>query len=561
MNILFDSRNLEYKSVFGPLRVGESCRFAIDIPTDCGAYAVELRAEGLCLPLQKERSADGYDRFAAQLCPAQTGVYFYTFHISDKNGRYELFKDGRGTNIGLGGRWQLSVLPPDYAPPEDYRGAVYYQIFPDRFFKSGDCDLRDKITPYTLRDFESFTPAAPDATDFAGGNLRGIAEKLDYIQSLGVKVIYLNPIFMAWSNHRYDTADYKRIDPLLGTEEDFIALCRGAHGRGMKIMLDGVFSHTGSLSRYFDADGRFGGGACSAGSESPYYEWYDFQEFPHKYACWWGIAVLPNVFETRESYLDFILRDEDSVVAKWLALGADGFRLDVADELPDEFIAALYRRVKELKSGACVLGEVWEDASNKEAYGCLRRYFTGAELDGVINYPFRAAILAFAAGEDDGMALAAQIETLCENYPAAALDCSMSVLGTHDTERLAARLPDGARRRLAIFLQFMLPGAPVIYYGDEAGLGGGRDPMNRHCFPWGREDRALTDFYRAMAALKNSHAALRCGATELRQAGGGKLRFCRRLGAQSLEVFVDRETGTLSLCNENGEEVYKMVTL
>ncbi len=561
MNILFDSRKSEYKSVFGPLRVGESCRFAIDIPTECSAYDVRLIAEGLELRLEKERSSEGYDRFAGRLCPEQSGLFFCRFAIRDKNGAYELFKAGDGTNIGLGTLWQLSVLPADYTPPEDFRGAVYYQIFPDRFFKSGDCDLSEKIGPYSLSDFDRFSPAAPDATDFAGGNLRGIRDKLDYIQSLGTEVIYLNPIFMAWSNHRYDTADYKRIDPLLGTEEDFRLLCAEAHGRGMKILLDGVFSHTGSISRYFDADGRFGGGACSSGPGSPYYEWYDFEEFPKKYACWWGIEVLPNVFETRESYLDFILRDEDSVVAKWLRLGADGWRLDVADELPDAFVAALYRRVKELKPEACVIGEVWEDASNKEAYGVRRQYFTAPELDGVINYPFRKAILEFAAGEDDGRALAAVAAQLCENYPGAALDCSMSVLGTHDTERLATLLPDKARRKLAVFLQFMLPGAPVIYYGDEAGLDGGRDPQNRRCFPWGREDRELTDFYRRMAALKRAHPALRRGRTELRDAGDGRLAFVRGCDGELLLVRVDREQGELSLCGENGEEVYKTVTL
>ncbi len=561
MNILFDSRKREYKSVFGPLRTGEACRFAIDIPTNCGAYEVRLMAEGLGLRLEKEHSGEGYDRFAGVLCPQAPGLFFYRFAIRDQNGDYELFKAGDGTNIGLGELWQLSVLPVDYAPPEDFRGAVYYQIFPDRFFKSGDCDLREKIGPYTLGDFESFSPKAPDATDFAGGNLRGIRAKLDYIQSLGTEVIYLNPIFMAWSNHRYDTADYKRIDPLLGSEEDFRLLCAEAHERGMKILLDGVFSHTGSISRYFDADGRFGGGACSLGTESPYYEWYDFEEFPKKYACWWGIEVLPNVFETRESYMDFILRDEDSVVAKWLRLGADGWRLDVADELPDAFIAALYRRVKELKPSACVIGEVWEDASNKEAYGVRRQYFTAPELDGVINYPFRKAVLDFAAGGDGGEALGAVLGQLSENYPAAALDCSMSVLGTHDTERLATVLPDKARRKLAIFLQFMLPGAPVIYYGDEAGLAGGRDPQNRRCFPWGREDEELTDFYRQMAALKRAHPALRRGGVELRAAGDGVIAFVRRLGAEALVIRADRSSGELSVCRENGEEVYKMVTL
>ncbi len=547
MNILYDSRKAEYKEHFGPLTVGRDCRFCLKIPTECGAEEAALLAEGLTLSLKKGESREGYDCFSGVLRPQTPGLYFYRFAIRDKNGSYELFKRDRGTNIGEGELWQLSVLPADYQPPEDFRGTVYYQIFPDRFFKAGDCDLRDKIRPYTLTAFEKFLPADPNATDFAGGNLRGITEKLDYIQSLGVKVIYMNPIFMAWSNHRYDTADYTRIDPMLGTEEDFRLLCEMAHEKGMKVMLDGVFSHTGSTSVYFDKTGQFGGGAYSAGPASPYYEWYDFQEFPDKYSAWWGIDVLPNVFETKDSYMDFIIRGENGILAKWLRLGADGFRLDVADELPDEFIAALRKRVNELKPGACVIGEVWEDASNKEAYGVYRRYFTGAELDGVINYPFRKAILAFAAGEDDGRGLARVVESLCENYPAAALDCTMSVVGSHDTERVAELLPDKAARKLAVFLQFMLPGSPVIYYGDEAGLAGGRDPMNRQCFPWGREDGELTAFYRQMTALKNENPALQKGFTEVLKAQDGVFSFRRRCGAQSLVATAENRNGSFSL--------------
>ena len=541
MEILFDSRRSEYKEIFGPLRAGGSCRFCVKMPAELHTRSVTLSAGAWTLPLTCAGREGDYERFEGVLRPTEPGLYFYCFDIRDKNGEYRLFRRGRGTNIAEGERWQLSVLPEDYAPPEAFRGAVCYQIFPDRFFRAGGPAPADKLAPYTLRPFEGFVPSAPDASDFAGGDLRGIAEKLDYIAGLGTKVIYLNPIFMACSNHRYDTADWLRIDPLLGTEADFRALCSAAHARGMKVLLDGVFSHCGAISRYFDADGRFGGGACSAGTASPFYKWFDFTEFPKKYACWWGIDSLPNINEMDGDYLDFIIRGPDSVVAHWLSAGADGFRLDVADELPDEFIALLRARVRELKPDAAVIGEVWEDASNKEAFGVRRRYFTGAELDGVINFPMRRAILAFAAGEDDGSALAETVMTLGENYPAAALDCTMSILGNHDTERLAQILPELPRRRLAAFLQFTLPGAPVVYYGDEAGLSGGRDPMNRLCFPWGREDRSLTDFYRQLAALKNAHESLRRGSIEFLEAGGGRVRFARTVGGETVECLADSE--------------------
>ncbi len=539
MFILYNSRDPAHKRPIGTLRVGEAAWFCVKIPAECGAYELALEAEGLHIPFAKTGTEGLYDVFCAAWTPDAPALHFYRFSIRDKNGSYHLYKNGDGTNMEAGEDWQMSVLPADYAPPEDFRGAVYYQIFPDRFYKSGDCDLRDKLTPFELCDFDGFTPHTADASDFAGGNLRGIAEKLDYLHGLGVRALYLNPVFMARSNHRYDTADYKRIDPLLGTESDFADLCDRAHARGMRVILDGVFSHTGAISRYFDVDGRFSGGNRTGNTANLHREWYSFSENSGKYDCWWGNPELPNVRELTPSYLDFILRDEDSVVAHWLRAGADGFRLDVADELPDEFIALLRARVKELKPEAVVLGEVWEDASNKLAYGVRRRYFTGAELDGVINYPFRKAILDYASGADDGTALAETVRTLAEHYPAAALDCTMSVLGTHDTERLATALPDLPRRKLAAFLQFCLPGSPVIYYGDEAGLAGGRDPMNRLCFPWGREDRMLTEFYRQLAALKNGSLPLRKGTVEILEAGDGVFRFARRCGAERVACLCD----------------------
>ena len=546
MNILYNSRDEQDKTPFGPLWAGRECRVRIRIPAELDASRVELVAEEWTVPMEKAGQEGPYDIFRGAFIAGEPGLYFYRFHIWDKNGDFKLFKRGTGTNMEEGDLWQLSVLPADYRPPEEYRGAVYYQIFPDRFNKSGDVDLNGKLEPYTVRDFAEFTPMARDATDFAGGNLRGITEKLDYIQSLGVKVIYLNPIVMAWSNHRYDAADYMRPDPMLGTEADFTALCQAAHERGMKIVLDGVFSHTGSHSIYFDSKNHFGGGAISAGTASPYYKWYDFQEFPTKYTAWWGIEVMPCVNELDPDYMEYIL-GEDGVVATWLRRGADGFRLDVADEIPDAFLAALYRRVKAVRPDGVVIGEVWEDASNKISYSVRRKYFTGGELDGVINYPFRTAILNFAWGQDDGGALAETVMGLAENYPAPALDCTMAVLGTHDTERIGTMLPEQNARRTAVFLQFALPGSPVIYYGDEAGLTGGRDPMNRLPYPWGREDQQLLALYRELAALKNAHPALRTGDIRFERAEGGVLRFTRRCDSERVLCEIDRAAGTFSV--------------
>ena len=389
MRILFDPFSSEYKSPFGTLVPGEACAITIGIPESCKTKRVQLvllaenGEEYASFAMKLEKRKEEYEYFHTDFALPFEGLWFYRFSVETENERFRLFRQGlRDTNMEAGELWQLSCVPKDFCPPEAFRGKVMYQIFPDRFFKEGDCNLAGKLLPYSvhenLRDVPEFLPDEHGEVrncDFFGGNLRGIEKKLDYLASLGVGVIYLNPIFKSWSNHRYDTADYKKIDEMLGTEEDFSSLCRAAHEKGMKIVLDGVFSHTGN-NRYFDAKGVFGGGAVSD-PDSPYRSWYEFQSYPDTYTSWWGITTLPCTRELDEGFLNYIIDDEDSVIARWMRAGADGWRLDVADELPDEFIARLRKRMKALRPDAILIGEVWEDASNKSSYGKRREYFTG----------------------------------------------------------------------------------------------------------------------------------------------------------------------------------------
>ena len=576
MRILFDSRDPAYKTPFGTLTVGQSCTIHVKIPKDLEARFVQLVAEredeaaDLEFPFVWSGGEEGYDVFKCEFSVETKGLYFYWFRITDKTGTFRLFRQGRETNMEEGDRWQLSVVPADFTVPRSFQGRVMYQIFPDRFAREGEVDLTDKLKPFVLReDWGGIPEYRPDpvageilCNDFFGGNFRGIESRLPYLHSLGVGVVYLNPISMAFSNHRYDTADYKRPDPMLGTEEDFSSLCRAAHRLGLKVILDGVFSHTGANSVYFDRDGIFGNGAVSKGEDSPYYDWYNFRHFPDKYESWWGFATLPNVNELSESYLDYIIRDEDSVIAHWLALGADGFRLDVADELPDEFIRRFKGRLRQLAPDALLLGEVWEDASNKSAYSVRRRYFTDGELDSVMNYPWRSAIIAFLRSQDDGTALGETIMTIAENYPPQVLQALMNPLSTHDTPRILTTLVGDfqgdreyqakvrlsweqrefafERLRLAAFLQYTLPGCPCVYYGDEAGMEGCRDPFNRGCFPWGREDRRFVEFYRALGQLKNNTLALQTGTVRVTRAGEGKIVFLRQTEGQTVLCCVNR---------------------
>ena len=576
MRILFDSKDKRFKEPFGTLVPGQSCRMSVLLPA-------EIKTESLTLILAREDGTeycryagqpDGgegdYDRFTVRFAPEEKGLYFYYFRVTTAHESFALYRQGWDqTNMEAGEKWQLSVIPADFLTPEGLYGSVMYQIFPDRFAKKGECDLTGKMRPYRIHsDLSDLPDWKPDENgevkncDFFGGNLAGIADKLDYLASLGVSVVYLNPIFKAWSNHRYDTADYKRIDELLGTEDDFRELCRQAHQRGMKIILDGVFSHTGSRSVYFDEKGEFGHGAVSDPA-SPYRDWFEFKHFPDDYTAWWGVKTLPCVNELNESYLRYIVTDEDSVVAHWLSAGADGFRLDVADELPDEFIVKLRKRLKEIDPNALLIGEVWEDASNKISYSRRRTYFTAGELDSVMNYPFKDAILAYVKGEDSGIGLRNTVITVAENYPPQVLHLLMNMLSTHDTCRVLSLLsptpapPEKSERawftmreadrtvaterlKLALLLQFILPGMPCIFYGDEIGTEGFEDPFCRSFFRWDKtNDNDLLDFIKDLSCLRRSEEALKRGDVSVKTDGEGRVTIERSCKNRCLAAIVN----------------------
>ena len=578
MRILYDSKQTIYKSPFGTLTPGQSCALRVHVPQDVGATGVScvLHEDGgvsFVAELTQQEVLGPYVVFGGEFSLAQTGLYFYHFYVHKPDGGFRLFKQGDDTNMEAGDLWQLSCVPADFHTPDWAKGAIIYQIFPDRFHRSGQTDLTGKLRPYTLHQhWHEEVHWQPDENgvvqnnDFYGGNFRGIREKLDYIAGLGATMLYLNPIAKSYSNHRYDTGDYKTPDPMLGTEEDFADLCREAHRRGIRVILDGVYSHTGANSLYFNREGAFDSLGAANSQDSPYFRWYTFYHWPDSYHGWWNFDTLPTVNKMEPSFLRYIITDPDSVVAHWLNLGADGFRLDVADELPDEFIALLRRRIKELKPDALLLGEVWEDASNKIAYGRRRTYFTHGELDAVMSYPFRSAIIRFVRGQDGGQALKDTVMTILENYPPEAAACNMNLLGTHDTPRILTALVDDfdgtreekARRRLtrnqldiawerllsASFLQYTLPGSPSLYYGDEACMEGYRDPFNRRPYPWGMENPEFVNHFRRLGRMRREHEALRLGDIHFFQAADKHLGFTRSYAGRTYRVYCNRSSDT-----------------
>ncbi len=541
MYIPFNSGKEYHKYPYGAVCGGTAVTFRIILPRNfcCSGARVIVKKDGeekVAYNMQWD-CMQGSDEewWKAEICFHDAGLYFYYFEYDSGFGTSGIYSNSgqEGVLSGSGEKWQLTVYDKKFKTPDWIKGGVFYQIFPDRFFYSGEEKKnvpKDRIlrTDYGAEPF--WRPDENGKTlnnDYFCGDFKGIEEKLPYISSLGVNCIYLNPVFEAHSNHRYDTADYEKTDSLLGNEEDFSSLCRKADEYGIKIILDGVFSHTGSDSKYFNKKGRYKNKGAYQSKSSPYYNWYKFNNWPDDYTSWWGIDILPEINEENPDFINYI-SGEKGIAAKWLALGAYGWRLDVADELPDVFLDSFRERVKKTKEDALIIGEVWEDASNKSSYGERRRYLSGNQLDSVMNYPFANAIIDFVRyGKAE--AFNKTVIKITENYPKQVVDVLMNNIGTHDTQRAltalagesciyrdrewqSGRILSEEKRKEgkvllkeAAILQFTLPGVPCIYYGDEAGLEGYKDPFNRSCYPWGSEDTELVEFYRNLGKIRREN--------------------------------------------------------
>lgn len=442
-------------------------------------------------------------------------LLWYNFSFED-----EEFFYGNNEN-GLGGEgkvyiekpmsYQVTIYKP-FEVPSWYKESIVYQIFPDRFRKSKNQDpfkakKKNGLIHLSWDDDPHYIRNEKGEViywDFFGGDLEGVMEKLDYLEELGINCIYFNPIFEARSNHRYDTGDYHRIDPMLGTNKYFKKMTEKLDRKGIKVILDGVFSHTGADSIYFNKFNNYDSVGAYNNQNSKYYNWYIFGKYPEKYESWWGITDLPNVDEMEPGYQDFIYNNPDGVVRYWLENGAAGWRLDVVDELPAQFLKEITKAAKETKKDAIIIGEVWEDASNKVSYGRSREYLLGEEIDGATNYPLREALISFISGEISGKALHEKIMSLYENYPKESFYSTFNVLGSHDVERIGS-LISRENLKSCVFFQMAFPGVPVIYYGDEVGLKGYKDPDNRKTYPWGREDQDLLKTYKEATKMRKDH--------------------------------------------------------
>ena len=561
----------------GAVEYGASVRFSVDLPNGAENAKIVFFSDDDGRIFEYKLTDGAFSTQAKALCGEDDGaLLFYKFVFSVPSGDFQIVRSKNGlsdTTVDLDdsfeNAFQLTVYKKRDVMPEKLVGGIMYQIFPDRFFRGGkepcrsdaviDDDWYEGIPPY-VKDGESGEGFKNNV--FFGGDLFGIVKKLDYIKSLGVTCIYLNPVFEAYSNHKYDTGNYDKIDDMFGGEKAFKKLIKAAGRRGIGIVLDGVFNHTGADSVYFNKYGRYGSGGAYNDKNSPYYRWYNFEEYPDKYESWWGIDILPRVKSDEPTYKAYLF-GKNGVIRRRLREGVYGFRLDVADEVSDGFLRDLKAAACAEKPDAYILGEVWEDASNKISYGVRRKYLRGHELDAVMNYPVRKAIIAYLR-DGDFAYFVRVVSEIYENYPPETANLLMNLVSSHDTERiitaLAGKLPEGMTQdekavykldeneeklgvalvKMAYLIACALPGIPCIYYGDEIGMQGYGDPFCRRPYPWGKENGELLDFYKKMGAVRTKNRDIFSGEMRLVFADADVLCIERKSGGKRLCAVINR---------------------
>ncbi len=437
-----------------------------------------------------------------------------------------------------------------FTTPDWVKDAVFYQIFPDRFAQSRAPGL---FKPLNLEAWD----APPTRRGFKGGDLVGLAERLDYLLDLGVTAIYLNPIFQSTANHRYHTHDYGQVDPILGGNRALRALLDLAHARGVRVVLDGVFNHA---SRGFFQFNHL----LENGPDSPYRDWFTVEQWPlhpydsgkpPNYRSWWSDRELPEFNTDTPAVREFLW----GVAQRWIEFGIDGWRLDVPEEIDDEaFWREFRRRVKGANPEAYLVGEIWHEA---------QRWLQGDQFDAVMNYPLIRACLAFMGGSKldtsfrpggfrlqpaGASAFAAQIDRSLEWYPWEITLAQLNLLGSHDTPRFLTLVGgETDRLKLATLFQMTFPGAPCIYYGDEIGMQGGNEPACRGGFPWdeSRWDLDLREYVKRCIRLRHDHPALRRG------------KYARSYSQQGVYAFLRQLDGNLLLVVLNGAEEARVVNL
>ena len=575
MSIIYDSWMESHKKPFGALEIGEDININIEAISDVKEiYLILETNEDIKKEIKMENKSNGIftiDKYKFE----KENIYFYyfksiegeTLDVKYYGKSYDCGECVEYHDINYINKYQITVSRKTESP-KWFKEGILYHIFVDRFNRTGKINNPKKNsfiyanwedTPMYIKNKENEVIR----WDFHGGNLKGIISKLNYLKGLGVTVIYLSPIFKSQSNHKYDTGDYKTIDPMFGDEEIFKELIYKASKKGINIILDGVFSHTGDDSIYFNKYGNYDSLGAYQSKNSKFFSWYNFKDYPNEYDCWWGVKSLPNVNEIENSYMDYIIRDKDSVIKKWMNYGVKGWRLDVVDELPSKFLETLKKETLNIDNESVIVGEVWEDASNKISYSERRKYFLGNQLNGVTGYVFKNIVVEFLKGNINSQDVYNRFMTIKENYPKDAFKSNLNLLGTHDTRRILTELNEEKELlKLAVFIQMTFEGVPYVYYGDEAGLIGETDPDNRRTYPWENEDKDILNFYKKIIKERKNNKLLSSGETKfLKLSNQNILGYIRYIKTDKILVLINRSNVKEKIEIEGNEFIKKKLLI
>ncbi|QYE97891.1 glycoside hydrolase family 13 protein [Paraclostridium sordellii] len=575
MSIIYDSWMESHKKPFGALEVGEDININVEAISDVKEiYLILETNEDIKKEIKMGNKSNGIftiDKYKFE----KENIYFYyfksiegeTLDVKYYGKSYDCGECVEYHDINYINKYQITVSKKTESP-KWFKEGILYHIFVDRFNRTGKINNTKKNsfiyanwedTPMYIKNKENEVIR----WDFHGGNLKGIISKLNYLKGLGVTVIYLSPIFKSQSNHKYDTGDYKTIDPMFGDEEIFKELIYKASKKGINIILDGVFSHTGDDSIYFNKYGNYDSLGAYQSKNSKFFSWYNFKDYPNEYDCWWGVKSLPNVNEIENSYMDYIIRDKDSVIKKWMNYGVKGWRLDVVDELPSKFLETLKKETLNIDNESVIVGEVWEDASNKISYSERRKYFLGNQLNGVTGYVFKNTVVEFLKGNVNSQDVYNRFMTIKENYPKDAFKSNLNLLGTHDTRRILTELNEEKELlKLAVFIQMTFEGVPYVYYGDEAGLIGETDPDNRRTYPWENEDKDILNFYKKIIKERKNNKLLSSGETKfLKLSNQNILGYIRYIKTDKILVLINRSNIKEKIEIEDSEFIKKKLLI
>ena len=541
------SSNVNFKIIpINNIESGKKYKVSMEIPIELGwidnvNFIVENGNKIFAHKLNHQKNENGLALFESEIFLETKAIYRYYFSYFVDGMQHFCKRENLVDNYIIRDEmWKMSV---NFSVPDWAKGKIMYHIFVDRYNRGSKESLKEMPRRTIYKSFDDEMIIGPNKdgiwnADFYGGDLQGIIEKLDYIKSLGVSILYLSPIVYSQSNHRYDASDYENVDPYAGCNEDLVLLCKIAHQKGMKVILDAVFNHTGNDSKYFNEYNSFDTIGAFQSKDSPYYSFYKKHDANGKtyFHYWWGMPNLPVCDGYSKTWQDYIL-SENGVIDKWFKLGIDGLRLDVADELTDDFIEKIRIAVKRNKEDGFILGEVWKNPMRMN-----RSYIeSGKGMDSVMNYSLIDALIRYFKYGDINK-LSYIIKDIKNEYPADTINTLMNFTSTHDISRAINLFSSNDFNEYAewawdlknndlnycknfkltkeqyelgkdiyqayVWVLTFMPGILSIFYGDEVGLQGLGNLANRKPFPWNREDINLLNYFKEIGNIRQKESFL-----------------------------------------------------